>query len=181
MKCICRLCLQFLSLLPVIVSCLLYISFGCAASDGEVNISGKITANTCTVATSDMTVDMGKFDSSDFQEGRSDTGIPAIPFAITLKGCNGIASGVQVGFFGNPDEFQPDIYALDEGGATGIGIKLLDNDKVKIPVNSWSKFYPLDADSSDIALQFYALYTADGNTVTAGRADTLVAFRLAYD
>lgn len=181
MKCICRLCLQYLSLYLVMASCVLYISFGCAASDGEVNISGKITANTCTVATSDLTVDMGKFDSSDFHAGRSDKGIPAIPFVITLKDCNGIASGVQVGFFGNPDEFQPDIYALDEGGATGIGIKLLDNEKVKIPVNAWSKFYPLDADSSDIALQFYALYTADGTEVQAGQANTTVAFRLNYD
>ncbi|EIV6184805.1 fimbrial protein [Klebsiella aerogenes] len=151
------------------------------AYDGEVNVSGKITANTCTVSTRDMTVDMGKVDSKDFQEGRNPEGIPPVPFAITLKGCNGIASGVHVGFYGKPDVNKPDIYALAEGGATGIGIQLMDNDKGKIPVNTLSKFYPLDSDASDIALQFYALYTADGGVVQAGRADTTVAFHLTYD
>ncbi|MGV0243246.1 fimbrial protein (plasmid) [Klebsiella aerogenes] len=160
---------------------MLLITDTASASDGEVNISGKITANTCTVATSDLTVDMGKFDRRDFEEGRNASGIPAIPFVIALKDCNGIASGVQVGFFGNPDTYQPDIYALDEGGATGIGLKLLDNDKAKIPVNTWSKFYPLDGDSADIALRFYALYTADGSEVQAGQANTTVTFRLNYD
>ncbi len=151
------------------------------AYDGEVNVSGKITANTCTVSTPDMTVDMGKVNSADYQQGRDASGLPPTPFAITLEGCNGIASGVQVGFYGKPDANKPDIYALTPGGATGIGIKLLDDDKVQIPVNTLSKFYPLDAGASEVALQFYALYTADGNTVTAGRANTFVAFRLSYD
>lgn len=165
----------------VIIICAIFITERCFAYDGEVNVSGTITANTCTVATSDMTVDMGKFNRVDFLEGRDASGIPSIPFVITLKGCNGIASGVHVGFFGKPDPYQPDIYALDEGGATGIGIKLLDNEKAKIPVNTWSKYYPLDVNASDVALQFYALYSADGSVVQAGRANTTVAFRLIYD
>lgn len=151
------------------------------AYDGEVNVSGKITANTCTVSTPDMTVDMGKVNSADYQQGRDASGLPPTPFAITLEGCNGIASGVQVGFYGKPDANKPDIYALTPGGATGIGIKLLDDDKVQIPVNTLSKFYPLDAAASEVALQFYALYTADGETVTAGSANTFVAFLLTYD
>lgn len=151
------------------------------AYDGEVNVSGKITANTCTVSTPNMTVDMGKVNSADYQQGRDVTGLPPTPFAITLEGCNGIATGVQAGFYGKPDANKPDIYALTPGGATGVGIKLLDDNKVQIPVNTLSKFYPLDVSATDVALQFYALYTADGNTVRSGRANTLVAFRLAYD
>lgn len=150
------------------------------ASDGEINVTGKITDNTCVVSTRDMMVDMGKVDSQVFINGKT-KGLPSTPFTINLKGCNGIAPGVSVGFFGKSDANKPDIYALDEGGATGIGIQIMDNDKTQIPVNRLSKSYPLDATATDIALQFYALYTADGAVVQPGRADTSVTFLLRYD
>lgn len=151
------------------------------AYDGTVNVSGKITANTCTVSVPDMTVDMGKVDVAAFDKGRDASGLPATPFAITLKGCNGATPGVSVGFYGKPDANLPDIYALAKGGATGIGIKLMDKDKVEIPANTLSKQYPLDANATEVALQFYALYTADGTDVAAGRADATVAFHLIYE
>ncbi|MDA3990628.1 fimbrial protein [Klebsiella aerogenes] len=182
MQCKCRILLHLISLLRVVITGYsLFTICTSYAYDGEVNVSGKITANTCTVSTRDMTVDMGKVNSADFQKGRDPAGLPAIPFSITLEGCNGIASGVRIGFYGKPDTNKPDIYALDEGGATGIGIQLMDDDRTQIPVNTLSKFYPLDAQATDVALQFYAHYTADGTTVQVGRADSTVAFLLTYD
>lgn len=181
MKFICRSRPHFHSVFQVIiVFCVLSIVGRSHAYDGEVNVSGKITDNTCTVSTSDMLVDMGKVDSQVFINGTT-KGLPSTPFTINLKGCNGIAPGVSVGFYGKPDTNKPDIYALDEGGATGIGIQIMDKDKLQIPVNSLSKSYPLDATAADIALQFYALYTANGTAVQPGRADTTVAFQLLYD
>jgi type 1 fimbria pilin len=174
-----RLHLPFLFQLIIVIGWLFPAGIS-HAYDGEVTVSGKITANTCTVSTNDMTVDMGKVDSQVFINGTT-KGLPSTPFTINLKGCNGIAPGVSVGFFGKPDPNKPDIYALAKGGATGIGIQLMDKDKLQIPVNTLSKSYPLDATATDIALQFYALYTANGTAVQAGRADTTVAFKLVYD
>lgn len=151
------------------------------AYNGTVNVSGNITANTCTVAVPDMTVDMGKVDIAAFDKGRDASGLPATPFAITLKGCNGATPGVSVGFYGKPDANLPDIYALTEGGAKGIGIKLMDKDRVEIPANTLSKQYPLDTNATKVALQFYALYTADGADLVAGYADATVAFHLIYE
>ncbi len=182
MKYLCRYNLRF----PVIVRLIIILlgGFSCGVShsyDGTVNVSGQITANTCTVSVPDMTVDMGKVDVAAFAKGRDASGLPATPFAITLKGCNGASPGVAVGFYGKPDTNLPDIYALAGGGAKGIGIKLMDKDRIEIPANTMSKQYPLDANATEVALQFYALYTADGADVVAGRADATVAFHLIYE
>jgi type 1 fimbria pilin len=151
------------------------------ASDGDINITGNIIANTCTVSPDDKDkgVDMGKVASKQFADGA--TVVPPVSFTLSLVDCGTAVSGVSVSFQGTQDTNNADLLALDTGGATGIGIAILDRNQALIPMNTQTKSIPIDASAETAVLQFYAQYTADGAAILSGAANASATFNLVYD
>lgn len=152
------------------------------AHDGQVNITGLITDNTCSVSpdSKDFTVEMGNVAAKTFY--RAGDGTRYEPFAIHLEKCGGAASGVTVSFDGPTDPLNPDLLALNGGAgyATGIGVAIYNPDKSLIPMGKESVQTPLTPDQEQATLNFYANYIADGGTVTSGTANASATFMLTY-
>ncbi|HCM7229829.1 TPA: fimbrial protein [Klebsiella aerogenes] len=152
------------------------------AHDGQVNISGLITDNTCSVSpdSKDFTVEMGNVSARTFYQAGGGTRYE--PFAIHLEKCGGAASGITVTFDGPTDALNPDLLALNGGTdyATGIGVAIYNQDKTLIPVGKESEQAPLTPNQEEATLSFYANYIADGGNVTAGTANASATFMLTY-
>jgi type 1 fimbria pilin len=152
------------------------------AHDGTVNVTGTIKNNTCTVApdSQNQTVRMGQVASKQFYQAGDTT--PIQRFAINLENCSAALSGVSITFNGTPDEVNSHLLSIGSGTgkASGIGIAILDKDKILLPVSIPSQQYPLSPDSTSAALIFYAQYMATGSQVGAGEANASATFVLSY-
>lgn len=155
----------------------------CYASDdglGQVNISGFIHDNTCTVSTGNLQIKMGNVADKQLKPaGKSGN---RVKFTIGLKDCGSAANNVAVTFIGTAAASGSPLIALDStvDAATGVGIALLDDQQNPVPVNSSSRNYPLAASASTAELNFFAQYTSFSDTVTSGPASASVTFNLTY-
>lgn len=161
----------------------LFTSASALASNGEVDIIGNIVSNTCNISINDRnkTVYMGVVSSKQFEHGTT-TAFPK-PFTLTLVDCGPAASAMTVGFQGPEDPNRHDLLAIDtgSGAATGLGIALLDSNKVQIPINTRTVPYAVQPNADIMVLHFYAQYTANGTPVKAGGADATATFDFIYD
>lgn len=152
------------------------------AHDGVVNISGKITDNTCTVSpdSKNFTVTLGNVASKQFYQAGDGTRYE--PFSINLEKCGGAASGVTVAFNGEKDNRNTELLAIQSviGVASGIGIGIYDKDKNLIPVGTNSPQTKLSPNQASVTISFYARYIADGGEVAAGIANSSATFTLTY-
>lgn len=150
--------------------------------DGQVNITGTITDNTCIVSPDsvDFTVNMGNAASKQFAHPGDGTRYE--PFSINLEKCGGAASNVDVSFQGAADSMNTDLLALNGGAgyASGMGVGIYNQDKTMIPMGSESEQTKLTPYQPTVALNFYARYIADGATVTVGTANASATFLLTY-
>ncbi|MCP2006222.1 UNVERIFIED_ORG: type 1 fimbria pilin [Buttiauxella agrestis ATCC 33320] len=157
-------------------------SLASEAHDGQVNITGTITDNTCVVSPDslDFTVVMGNVPAKQFFQ--TGDGTRYEPFAIYLEKCGGAASGVTVSFQGQLDKLNPDLLALTGGSgyASGMGVGIYNQDKTLIPVGNESEQIRLTADQGAVKMNFYARYIADGAAVAAGMANASATFMLTY-
>lgn len=152
------------------------------AHDGEVQISGSILENNCTVAADSQNLDvtLGNINSKIFTQA-GDSSLP-VSFTITLQHCGEAASSMAVSFSGVADDINSTLLAINSGGeqARGIGVAILDSNRTLIPLNTASKGYVLDPEKTENLLQFYAAYTATGSHVSSGNADATATFSLTY-
>lgn len=150
------------------------------AHDVTVNMTGKVTNNTCTVSVDSLepSVDIGSFTRNTFS--RMGDSSPAQQFTINLEGCGTVNRGVQVAFSGTPDIHLHDDYQITPGEVTGIAVELLDDAKKVIPANSTSKPYIVDTGETTKSLVFYARMVANGEKVTAGTIFSDVTFKTLY-
>lgn len=155
------------------------IATGASAHDGQVNITGTIQGNTCIVDTDSksLIVDMGTVASKQFYAAGVTTEVH--PFAIQLVKCGDAASAVEVTFQGTLDGKDNRLLAI-EGGASGVGIALLDLNRHLIPLNTKSIPYPLTPGAQAVSLDFFAQYMANGEAVTSGQANATATFVLNY-
>ncbi len=153
------------------------------ASSGEINVTGNIVSNTCSVSLEDRdkTVKMGTVSSKAFLHGMMAS--PPTVFTLNLIDCGPAASAVSVVFQGTEDANRHDLLALDSGdtAAGGVGIAILDNNKTPLPINTSSSDYVIPPDAGRITLNFYAQYLANGATVSAGAANATATFSLIYE
>lgn len=159
-----------LSLLPTLTA---------SAYDVQINVNGNIVNTTCDVDTNsaNLNVAMGDQPISALNTAVGVTS-PDISFSIKLVNCSDVATGVNIAFSGTVSS-DTALLKLDDGGATGIGIEILDDNKTQIPVNVASKNYPLNA-GVDNTLNFYARYKTESLPVTAGDANATATFTLTY-
>ncbi|HCM7229830.1 TPA: fimbrial protein [Klebsiella aerogenes] len=173
---------------PVWGIVLLALLGGSALADGgQVNITGKVVANSCEVDTggTDKEVYIGQFSTADFPSVGSTTA--AKSFTIALKNCTAGIKGTKITFSGTKAAGNPALLALSDNGegtagviATGVGVEILDASMTSIPVNNTdSALYPLSPDSNQ--LTFNLRYQSTSATVTAGDATAVLYFDMQYE
>ncbi|RRZ96980.1 fimbrial protein [Erwinia sp. 198] len=125
-------------------------------------------------------VQMGTVSSATFH-GKGSKG-PAVPFAITLSDCQGIAANVMMRLepgYGYADKNEG-VIALsnEEGAAAGVGIQLmLDGQKIDTTRDAIS--YPFQAGTTTIP--FSARYYQTADRIQPGTADSTMVFYIFYE
>lgn len=160
---------------------LLFITKG-YAYDTLVQVNARVTGNTCTVETNseNITVKLGDIATKDFTSTvMSQQRTPVIPFSIKLVDCQPEASAVKISFNGTGDLSDNTLLAINDNGAKGVAISIMDKNRTSISVNDKSQSYPL-LPNQDNTLQFYARYVATQVPVGAGQANATTTFLLEY-
>jgi major type 1 subunit fimbrin (pilin) len=152
------------------------------ADDGKINFVGSITDDACTVVngvSNPLTVTLGNVSSTAFT-GAGSTAAPT-KFSLALTNCPATVTSASVKFDGTADSNVNTILALTQetGVATGVGIQLMDNNNVAVPLFTASSAYPLAA--GDNQLDFVARYYATAVSVTAGPANSTSNFTIVYN
>lgn len=160
--------------------------------DGNVVITGKIVAQTCTVAGdsgTDVNVTLPTISNALLQTTAATAG--RTPFTIKLTGCtapSGDASApTTVGVYFSPDATfnatTGTLTNLASGGASNVTVQLLNADKSVIvigkDVSNQNVQYPKSLVAGDISLDYYAQYYAL-SAVTPGTVNAKAPFTIVY-
>ncbi|HEC0404278.1 TPA: fimbrial protein [Klebsiella aerogenes] len=154
------------------------------AAAGTVNFTGEILDAACTVDVNsqNQTVDLGKYNKSEFTTAGDRTA--AKKFSIVLKNCPATVSAAKVRFDGKPEATDSNLLAIDSsvaGAATGVAINLMTADKVDLPLHGDNGYsYPLIT-AADNTLDFYAQYKSTSSNVTSGLANSVANFSVIYN
>jgi minor fimbrial subunit len=167
------------------ILCLLPLVTGYAhAADSTITITGYLKDNACSVSvdSQDFTVDL--LSNAAKQFNRVGVVTPSIPFKIVFDKCGSSAAAVRVGYLGTSDSDNTTLLKIDGGtnAASGIGIQILDRDKIPIPLNAAQdslKWTTLTAGQSN-TLGFYARLMATRAPVTAGTVTATANFTLEF-
>jgi P pilus assembly protein, pilin FimA len=169
------------ALLPV---CLLLASPAMAltniGSAGDIHFTLTIKEATCELQQENIEVEMGSVQiQRPVVVGRE---LNQKKFTIGLKDC-AFATQAKVTMDGNVDTTDHNLFAIDEGGATGIALKIMTNDGVQQ--------YPVATDSAPVehiiwfdntnTLNYTASYVAVKQEVTTGAANATLNFTVQYE
>lgn len=149
------------------------------AEEVQINIRGNIYANACQVdsASQDLTVSLGKANSSDFKEV-GDTG-KWKTFDLTLSKCPSSLVLVTGTFHGQPDSTHPTKFA-NTGTAKGLALELADpQDQIALaPHSSFSVLINPNDHTADFPLA--ARYYATSMPVSGGTFASVVQVTFIY-
>lgn len=152
------------------------------ASNGAVNFTGTITDEVCTIDTDSVnqTVPMGNIGSNSFKAAGDTAG--AKSFKLVLKDCPPSVTGATVRFDGEQASGDNGVLALTAGNetATNVGIQITDAKNKVVPLYTDSSSYPLVSTGPN-TLSFRAAYIALADEVTAGNANAVTQFTIAYE
>ncbi|MEK0207318.1 fimbrial protein [Klebsiella michiganensis] len=149
------------------------------AYDVQLNVTGHITASGCILDSESEVIDVDMKDINITQLVQPNNRVQMTPFTIRLKECAASVSSAVVTLSGAPDDANSDFLSLAEGGASGVAIKIMDEDKKIIPINTTSKNYFL-TQGDTMVLQFYAQYVATGSTLRAGNANSTATYVVSF-
>src|SRR5690606_15844367 len=101
-----------------------------------------LIGNTCIVAadSQEQTVPLGIIGLKQFSKAGAVSNIKT-PFTLTLEECGPTFAGVKIRFSGTPDDDNPQLVKIAEGGATGVAVQILDKDSVLIPLDTQTTAY----------------------------------------
>lgn len=149
------------------------------AEDIQIEMTGNIYANTCTVdsASQNLTVNLGKANTGDFKDV-GDTG-QWRSFDLTLSKCPTTAVLATATFHGQPDSIHPTKFA-SSGTAKGLALELADpQDQISLaPDASFSVLINQNDHTADFPLA--ARYYATSLPVTAGTFSSVVQVTFIY-
>ncbi|WP_260515784.1 fimbrial protein [Serratia fonticola] len=150
------------------------------AAEGQVNFTGSLIPTGCTVTNSPanpLEVFLGNLPVTSF--GAAGTTSASKVVALKVTACP--ATTANVTFDGTYDSGNPQVLALTAGGATGVGIQLLDNADNVVTLGTASAPYTLTA--GDNTLNFKARYiaTVDSASMTVGAANSIALFNISYN
>lgn len=152
---------------------------------GQVNFKGTITDASCNVdaGSKGQDVDLGTWDKSYFSGAGTETTKKL--FHIKVTDCPDSVKQVSVLFDGQKDSSMQELLALTSGGATGVGIKLYEDDqtsRVKLGTASKKQNVIVGPQNNGSAeLTFYADYVSTGAGITAGPANATADFNMIYN
>lgn len=148
--------------------------------DVLVSVTGSLIGNTCVVAAASeaQTVPLGTIGIRQFSKAGAVSNINT-PFTLTLEACGPTFSGVKIRFSGTPDADNPQLIKIDDGGATGVAVQLLDKDNLPLPLNTSTTAYGAAGDDS-VQMTFHARLVATGAAVSAGEASAVATWTTEY-
>ncbi|MEC9494437.1 MULTISPECIES: long polar fimbrial protein LpfE [Escherichia] len=166
-----------LLLLPVSLSTMALTDLG---AKGDLKFTLQIRQGACELVKENIDVDMGKAVLK--RPVRIGSDLNPTPFSIGLKNCSEVIR-VYVTMDGQPDTDDPNLFALDAGGATGVGLKIKTADGVQQYPKS-THLTPLEfaiASNGSHQLNYIASYVPLRADATIGRADATVDFTVQYE
>ncbi|ELW1647875.1 MULTISPECIES: fimbrial protein [Enterobacter] len=148
--------------------------------DVLVSVTGNLIGNTCIVAadSQEQTVPLGTIGLKQFSKAGAVSNIKT-PFTLTLEECGPTFAGVKIRFSGTPDDDNPQLVKIAEGGATGVAVQILDKDSVLIPLDTQTTAYGAAGDKS-VKMTFYARLAATGAPVSAGDVSAVATWTTEY-
>ncbi|MGX5022271.1 fimbrial protein [Enterobacter sp. UPMP2060] len=154
----------------------LFFSASTFASDGTINFTGNITDTSCTISTSDVTVDFGTIAASSFT-AKGDTAAGR-SFQLTLTNCPYESATVR--FDGNADP-EGKLFLIDSGTgkASAVGIALYDVNNQQVLPNTPSSAYVLSKTAAN-TLNFTAKLQSTAATVNSGNISATSNFTIVY-
>lgn len=154
------------------------------ATDSTITITGTLRDNTCMVSTGSQNflVDLMTYDARQFSSVGSYS--QSIPFSITLSPCGQSVTAVKISFTGTADSDNSQLLALHKGtsNASGLGIQLLDKNKIVQPINQassnlrWVTLTP----GSNNSINYYARLMATRKPIIAGHISATAVFTLEF-
>lgn len=152
------------------------------AVDGTINFTGNITDAACTITptTATQTVNLGTVSDKAFTANSGSAS--ATRFGITLSACPAAMKTAKVKFSGATDKINNNLLAITPGTgvATGVAIGFYEEDNTFIPINTESASKTLSA-TANTTFNFVAKYVATSTTMTAGAANAVGEFTIAYN
>lgn len=154
----------------------LFCSASAFASDGTITFTGNISDTSCTISTSDVTVDFGTIAASSFA-AKGDT-VGGRSFQLTLTNCPYESATVR--FDGNADP-EGKLFQIDSGTgkASAVGIALYDANNQQVLPNTPSSAYVLSKTAAN-TLNFSAKLQSTAATVTSGDISATSNFTIVY-
>ncbi|QHM70231.1 fimbrial protein [Mixta intestinalis] len=150
------------------------------AYDTMISASGNIVGNGCTIATDskNLNVPLGEIGMRNFTISGNRIS-PAKSFFINLEDCSSTFRGVRVLFIATPDPHNPQYIKVDEGGASGVAIQLLDKNEDPVALNTHTPTYGLTGEDT-VQIKFYARLIATEAQVNAGAVSAVATWMLEY-
>ncbi|WP_157638457.1 fimbrial protein [Burkholderia ubonensis] len=145
-----------------------------------INFKGTYTVNALTCDTRDLHVDLGSSPSAGF--GGLGTTTEHRPFAIQLNNCDAGITSVTYQLEPTSSIIDADqsVIALKPGGATGVGLQLMDGRGHPVPLGKPVPHHDGVAGAASISIPFRAAYYQTAARITAGKADAAVRFTITY-
>lgn len=147
---------------------------------GDLKFSLQIRQGSCELVKENIDVEMGKaILNHPVILGRD---MKPTPFSIGLKNCSDVIRA-YVTMDGTPDTDDPNLFALDAGGATGIALKIKTVDGVQQYPRNTSQTpleFSITSDGSH-QLNYIASYVPVRTDATTGRADATIDFTIQYE
>ena len=86
---------------------------------------------------------------------------------------------MKIRFSGTPDDENPQLLKVADGGATGVAVQILDKDSVLIPLDTQTTAYGAAGDDS-VKMTFYARLASTGAPVNAGDVSAVATWTTEY-
>lgn len=174
----------FICLIAAALS-LLLTTFSTGALDNNVQISGRLVTEPCTLdpATSDIPLAFGNLVAKYFY---STNRTPGEPFVIRLQNCDtSVGKTATVTFTGTESRGLPGLMVPNGGGAQGIafGIETDDVRAQPVPLNKPSPVFDLGNGTTELHLQGYVQGEPDAianQSILTGPFTGTATFELAY-
>nr|WP_319554083.1 fimbrial protein [uncultured Vibrio sp.] len=158
---------------------------GAEAVGGVVHFTGFITDSTCAVNGQDNpfdeSLDLGTYLTTDFAAAGDVS--TSVPLNLSLTECPDSVSGVSLRITSNEnaDDYASD-YAIAGGdnAATGVAIRLNDDEGTPIPYGEESKTWTVTDGAADVVVEAQYVATDDDAKMTAGNANLNATFAINY-
>lgn len=152
------------------------------AADGTINFTGNITTAACTIdtASATQTVNLGTITASTFT-GTAGVAVAPTRFTIALSACPDTLTSATVKFDGTANSTNSNLLALSSGqGATGVGIGIYEsNGTTLIPLQTAAAAVSFTSGAASVS--YIAKYVSTAASVTAGSANAVTNFTIAYN